>query len=386
MAKKLTIQLPIYQTFKALMTLEKNQDHKGIEANSYLLLLNTLQSGYFLNSFSELLFLCEKIWLKPFHTNTHPVNKTVLCDLLIKNLKEYNTEIISPTDIKKKKKTPINPTDIPVINPTPTPNTQSQPEPFVLNNTQINTPKTDLYLSITNDDNNTTAITAKQNASNLFNQNNYTLNYKHLPVSPRFLEQTFRSLRYKAKGRGKKTIDFEGTINQIAAQGYFTNWAYKKTDTFITQWTLFLDHEGSMIAFEDLLKAIPIAAFEGSMINKGEIYFYKNYPVNFLYTNEQHTKSITFNEFANGPQQNILIISDAGAARGWYNQDRVLKTYTMLYKLRKHRIAWLNPMPKNRWANTSAASIANFVNMFELGTNITDGLGNIVRSLKSKIV
>jgi uncharacterized protein with von Willebrand factor type A (vWA) domain len=77
----------------------------------------------------------------------------------------------------------------------------------------------------------------------------------------------------------------------------------------------------------------------------------------------------------------VLIISDGGAARGYYDGMRVgdtktflqtLSTYTYLY-------AWLNPMPQNRWLTTTAEDIANMVPMFPLEREGLEDAVNILR-------
>ena len=154
----------------------------------------------------------------------------------------------------------------------------------------------------------------------------------------------------------------------------------------MTRWTLMFDRGGSMIAFHGLQDALAEAAFKGTIRNDGDLFYFRNIPSNFLYTNIQRTRSVPFEEIADGPQRNILIVSDAGAARGSFNEDRIHDTYTMIYNLRKHHVAWLNPLPRERWKNSSASIIMQFVNMFEPGNDYSDDLGNIVRLFKSKIV
>ena len=47
--------------------------------------------------------------------------------------------------------------------------------------------------------------------------------------------------------------------------------------------------------------------------------------------------------------QSALIVSDAGAARGWYSKDRASATRDFLKDLASftHRVAWLNPLPED---------------------------------------
>jgi uncharacterized protein with von Willebrand factor type A (vWA) domain len=90
-----------------------------------------------------------------------------------------------------------------------------------------------------------------------------------------------------------------------------------------------------------------------------------------------------FNE-VNKYRPGIIIFSDAGAARGLYNQQRVNWTYYFLTRLRRvaRQITWLNPMPANRWTNTTAAAIATFVPMFAVDQQ---GLQRAVGVLRGQV-
>lgn len=66
----------------------------------------------------------------------------------------------------------------------------------------------------------------------------------------------------------------------------------------------------------------------------------------------------------------LLVISDAGAARGTRSRERVRGTASFLSQAhpRWRPAAWINPMPASRWRGTSAEGIARLrgVSMFEL--------------------
>ncbi|MGK7895404.1 MAG: hypothetical protein AB4372_17730 [Xenococcus sp. (in: cyanobacteria)] len=63
-----------------------------------------------------------------------------------------------------------------------------------------------------------------------------------------------------------------------------------------------------------------------------------------------------------------MIFSDAGALRGGLSPKRINLTTAFLEQLRQEvrYLAWLNPMPKERWQGTSAEEIARNVGMFEV--------------------
>lgn len=385
------IQIPLFETFLELMQLEKDQPHKSVEPDSYLLLIDRLRKGYMLNSRDELLFFCKKLWLKPFHLNSSVINEKVLETVLFKNLDMYakpeEKADTTPSakdkksDTKKESNKKQREDDTPVENDLPAPGQEE--EPIKAAAPQI-AEKISLVLSI--EETASGNRIASQDYSTLFNDKNYRFNYEYLPVSRRFIEQTVRSLRYRLKGIGRPLIDIEATVKDTATKGYFENWTVREEDGFVTRWTLLMDQEGSMIAFHSLQEAIIEAALNGTIKNEGDVFYFRNVVTGFLYTNSFRTRSVPISELASGPGRNILIVSDAGAARGYRNLDRVQDTYTMLYELRKHRIAWLNPLPRERWSNTSAEDISSFVSMFETGDDYADNLGNIVQLFKSKLV
>jgi uncharacterized protein len=225
-----------------------------------------------------------------------------------------------------------------------------------------------------------------QDYSHYFNDKKFKFNYTYLTISPRFIEQTIRSLRYKVKGTGKPVLDVEATVKDVGSKGFFDKWMLSEEEDHVTRWTLLFDREGSMVAFHGFQDVLANAALKGTIKNEGDLFYFRNVASEFLYTNTHRTRSAPFEEIAYGPARNILIVSDAGAARGTFNEDRIKNTYTMLYHLRKHRVAWLNPMPRERWKNSSASIISEFVSMFEPGNDYSDDLGNIVRLFKSKII
>jgi uncharacterized protein with von Willebrand factor type A (vWA) domain len=69
-----------------------------------------------------------------------------------------------------------------------------------------------------------------------------------------------------------------------------------------------------------------------------------------------------------GERAAVLIVSDAGAARGNFDQERVDNTKVWIEKLQQsvRYFAWLNPMPSECWPKTTAGEIARFVPMFEI--------------------
>jgi uncharacterized protein with von Willebrand factor type A (vWA) domain len=82
----------------------------------------------------------------------------------------------------------------------------------------------------------------------------------------------------------------------------------------------------------------------------------------------------------------ILVISDAGAARGKFDISRLLDTIALVKALRLEGgggLAWLNPMPAARWRRTTAGQVARHVPMYGLSRA---GLHQAVDALRGRPV
>jgi uncharacterized protein with von Willebrand factor type A (vWA) domain len=79
----------------------------------------------------------------------------------------------------------------------------------------------------------------------------------------------------------------------------------------------------------------------------------------------------------------VLIVSDAGAARGSRRLERIGATTKLLgrLKLRTRLLAWLNPMPQERWEGTSAHMISCLVRMFQMDPDGCSAALDVVRGV-----
>lgn len=384
------ITFPLQNAFLEIMRTEKGMPHKGVDLSSYLLLIDTLKNGYGLTSKEELLFLCKKLWLKPFHLKSNIMNERVLEEILERHLGVYarldvplpgDVKVTNPegktiTDSGKETNTPVTST----VEEGANGNQEAPKATDTVPEEEVG--ELNFYISEIKDD--AAATTTDNSYNHLFGKKNYSFDNRYLPVSRRFIEQTIRSLRYKVPGAGRATVDIPATVEEVARKGYFDEWKLKEEDGFVTRWTMLIDHEGSMIAFKDLTDAVVESAMTGGVKNEGDVFYFRNYPSEYLFTNPEHTRSVKLRKLITSPARNILIVSDAGAARGYYSEDRVRKVFRLLYQLRSHRIAWLNPLPEQRWKGTSAEKISTYVKMFEPGNDNSDHMGNIIQFFKTK--
>ncbi len=124
---------------------------------------------------------------------------------------------------------------------------------------------------------------------------------------------------------------------------------------------------------------------ENSNIEHVDVLYFHNVPGEFLYSDIHLTKPVPCEEVLGQctGDTSVLIVSDAGAARGYRKLHRIQATTETLLHLRQHTnlIAWLNPMPQDRWSGSSAQIIAHLVPMFQMDT---DGFNNAVDVLRGQ--
>jgi uncharacterized protein with von Willebrand factor type A (vWA) domain len=224
----------------------------------------------------------------------------------------------------------------------------------------------------------------------------FTKNY--FPIDKRKVQQNFKLFPAFRFTRSSHEPDVTATIAKTIEKGFFNEVVYKKIKSNSTHLLLLIDSRGSMVAFDHLTKTIKSAlqnvlSSKEDRSNKGfqTLYFTNALEENF-YVNAVQTKGVSLIKTLDSLRSKsacVIIVSDAGAARGGYNRSRVQTTINFLRKIHNctHKIVWLNPLSIDRWLNTSAEDIANYVAMFEATEkgirNAVDFLkGNSTKSIK----
>ena len=148
-----------------------------------------------------------------------------------------------------------------------------------------------------------------------------------------------------------------------------------------------VDEGGSMVPFRGIADRLVETARRGGRFGQSGVYYFHNCLGDHLYTDSHRQRAVTFDEAITSwvsERTGVLIFSDAGAARGGRSLERFVQTAGSLTRLRRRidRIAWINPMPKERWNDTTAADIASAVAMFELSRS---GFRDAVLALRGRI-
>ena len=205
------------------------------------------------------------------------------------------------------------------------------------------------------------------------------------PVSRRSMVYTWRYLRRPVKEGPRDVLNVGATVERAARQGFFLGPVYNRRDVNNAHLLLMIDQGGSMTPFHRFTRDLVDTAREDSTIQQVDVVYFHNVPAASVFRDAYLTEPLPLLQALAGctPDSSVLLVSDAGAARGYRSMSRIRATAEFLSELKRHTkfIAWLNPMPQPRWASTSAQFIARLVSMFQMDQ---DGLSNAVDILRGQ--
>ncbi|MEH2014959.1 VWA domain-containing protein [Nostoc sp.] len=215
------------------------------------------------------------------------------------------------------------------------------------------------------------AVLQATSRNNQTSYNQFILSFDYLPVTQRQMKQLWRHLRQMIREGVPTELDVEATIKQIGHQGTFLEPVIVPRRVNRTELLLLIDQDGSMMPFHSLSQRLVETALRGGRLGRSNIYYFHNCPVEYLYQDPNHQQAeLIENVLVQLRQERtvVLIFSDAGAARGGFNLERIDLTGAFVKQLKQYvrYIAWLNPMPRSRWLGTTSGEIAHLIPMYEV--------------------
>lgn len=218
----------------------------------------------------------------------------------------------------------------------------------------------------------------------LVKNDRFFINQEYFPLTPRQMKQSWRFLR-RLERSGKATeLDIKATVKQISCQGFLLQPILLPPRINRTQLILLIDYDGSMLPFHGFGDLLAATVQQSGNLGKTDIYYFQNCPSEYLYHDPYHQQAELISEILpklDAKWTVALIFSDAGALRGGLNPKRIKLTAEFLSQLRQqvNYLAWLNPMPYERWQGSSAAEIARLVPMFEVSSQGFQETINVLR-------
>ncbi|MBR9919342.1 MAG: hypothetical protein GYB31_00790 [Bacteroidetes bacterium] len=212
------------------------------------------------------------------------------------------------------------------------------------------------------------------------------LSNQYYPLKHREMQQSWRHLHREERMGLSTELDVPATVHAFAQKGYLEKVRYLYHYQNQIDLSILVDVGGSMIAYDALCAELIRTAKEGGKVRNVSAWYFRNVPDDKIYQNPQRTEWIDFQDFVqqlDPMRSSVLIISDAGAARGSRSLKRLFQTETFLEEIRTKtlRTAWINPFPRRRWKGSSAQQVSEWVPMFYLNRM---GLDLAIDVLKGK--
>ncbi len=210
----------------------------------------------------------------------------------------------------------------------------------------------------------------------------FSLTVKNLPVSDRQIQHNWRYLRRPIREGAPTEVDLDATVRQISEEGIFLEPVLIPSRVNRTELVLLIDSSNSMDPF-NLISQKLVETAKKEYLARLAIYYFRNCPRNHLYLHPNRPDNLLISNLLpklHRERTVILIFSDAGAARGGINRQRIEMTFNFLQRFNCVRqIVWLNPLSQLRWRNTTAEWISEDVKMFEFSQT---GFLAAIRSIK----
>jgi uncharacterized protein with von Willebrand factor type A (vWA) domain len=165
-------------------------------------------------------------------------------------------------------------------------------------------------------------------------------------------------------------VDIDATVRRQCRTGLLTEIAMIAARRNQASLVVLMDVSASMLPWRSFNAAVRESLRE-SQLAAARVFYFSNAPADVLYEDEEMLKPQSMQHLlAECGDSGLLVMSDAGAARGNLSQRRIEATRSFLDRVKRHwaPAAWLNPMPERRWRRTSAEAIGAMrgVSMFHL--------------------
>jgi hypothetical protein len=356
-------ELPLLDIFNSL----RQRHGLPLGVDEYFAVLRSLHAGFGISSRQEIEQLCCLVWAKSEEENRLIQRLFGEMWKQIPNLStKENTPELNETTSSTNASSLISDSPTQEDDESPSIKTTTTKEP------SVNEPLPDLETppSITPEPVQAVQAVRSNRGDREIKRPRYLLLTEYFPVTKRQMKQCWRYLRHPVRQGVPTELDIEATVAKIGREGILLKPIMIPPRTNRADLVLLIDHEGSMVPFHYLSRQLVETAQRGGRLRTSNVFYFHDYPDEYLYRHPAMFDAKPVSKLLEeiGERAAVLIVSDAGAARGNFDQERVDNTKVWIEKLQQsvRYFAWLNPMPSECWPQTTAGEIARFVPMFEI--------------------
>ncbi len=184
--------------------------------------------------------------------------------------------------------------------------------------------------------------------------------HPQLLISPRNLAVLWRRFRRSTRSGPRSEFDLRATIGERCRRGLLQQPVYRPRRSNSARLLVLANVSASMDPWRSFLATLAESLQLGRLAS-AELRYFTNLPRQHLFATVDlagpETRPAVLRRNAGA---GLLVVSDAGSARGFLNRRRALQTTAFLAEATAFcpTIVWLNPMPRERWKGTSAALVA----------------------------
>lgn len=193
-------------------------------------------------------------------------------------------------------------------------------------------------------------------------------------VTLRQLAVLWRRWRAGQRSGPRTELDVAATIRQRCAQGALGAPVMRARRRNAARLLVLADASDSMAPWQPFLRTLEQSLALGRL-GGWELRWFANVPRRQVHLAADLLQAQPRDEWlAQASGAALLVVSDAGAARGLLNRRRVQLTAEFVQAAAAHtrQLVWINPMPQHRWAGSTAAQVAADARVAMLPLSATD--------------
>ncbi len=334
-----------------------------LRIDDYQLLCQAWEKGFCPKDYQELRQLCQRLWVKSLKEKQ--LFEKYFDGYFEKYSVQYLQQYLFPAD-----------EDVSLIAKPPRTKEAKQPGGAKTQNRETTTPELpiqpsqpEIEVSDSTEELLVVQAVPLQHTSKQIPSNRFSLTHEYFPVTRRQMQQGWRKLRQPVREGALVELDIPATVKRVSKQGFFLEPVLINRQANQTELLLLFDRSNSMMPFAPLAEQLVETEQQDGRLEQTKTYYFRNAPGDFLFSDLDLLQKQTLTEIIPHLHKNrtvVLIFSDGGAARGGLNPKRVEFTAQFLSQIRPvvKNIAWLNPLPANRWRGTTATEVARLVSMY----------------------
>ncbi|MBI4671507.1 MAG: CoxE, partial [Chloroflexi bacterium] len=164
----------------------------------------------------------------------------------------------------------------------------------------------------------------------------FVLAGEYFPVTAREMKQNWRYLRRMVREGPATELDVELTVKKIGRDGVLLEPVLLPERINRTELLLLIDQGGSMVPFHALARRLVETAVGGGRLGRAGVYYFHNVPLRHLYLNSTLSEARAVQQVIHPLRRErtvVMFFSDAGAARGGLNPERIEQTKNFLHAL-----------------------------------------------------